>query len=201
VAPTDTTGLQPGTAPFLLPITIVPAQAPTTPTSTGQAAAPGTQTGQAANLLLIGAPDTTSLAGGAGNDLLIAPATTAPGTTATLQGNAGNDALIGRGGNDVLQGGPGDDMLFGGIGTNQLNGGPGRDLFVFEGGTDTIQDFTPADGDRIRITGDAATVSALVASAVATPDGVRLTPEAGASITLLGISPQELSTDWFTPTP
>jgi len=152
-------------------------------------------------MVLIGAPGTTSLTGGDGNDLLIAPPAAPSAQGATIQGNAGNDALIGRSGNDVLQGGPGADMLFGGLGANLLNGGPGNDLFVFEGGTDTIQDFTPADGDRIHITGDAATVSALVASAVTTSDGVRLTSETGGSITLLGLSPQQLSTDWFTPTP
>jgi len=146
-------------------------------------------------------PGDTILASGDANNLLIAPATTAAGTSATLQGNAGNDTLIGRSGNDMLQGGPGDDMLFGGLGANQLSGGPGQDLFVFEGGSDTIQDFTPAEGDRIRIAGQQTMASTLIDSAIATPDGVLLVPQTGGSLTLLGLSPQQLSIDWFTPTP
>jgi uncharacterized protein (TIGR03118 family) len=71
--------------------------------------------------------------------------------TAILDGGAGNDRLVGGGGNDILLGGPGNDRLFGrhgrdiligGDGQDKLNGGPGDDLLI--GGTTAYDSNIPA---------------------------------------------------------
>jgi Ca2+-binding RTX toxin-like protein len=74
--------------------------------------------------------------GGQGDDFLSADA--------TLNGDAGNDLLIGGTGADTINGGPGDDVIDGRGGTNTITGGPGgagdTDTFLVTGtaGPDTI---------------------------------------------------------------
>ena len=68
-----------------------------------------------------------------------------------IEGNQGNDTLLGYLGNDTLLGGQGKDLLVGAGGENVLNGGPGADIFKFGHGVphspttligqDTIEDF------------------------------------------------------------
>ncbi len=68
----------------------------------------------------------------------------------TINGNEGNDVLIGGNGNDKLNGGTGNDVLMGGGGADQLAGGAGNDTFLFKAisdstpgaSHDTITDFT-----------------------------------------------------------
>ncbi|MDI6003038.1 VCBS domain-containing protein, partial [Cobetia pacifica] len=94
---------------------------------------------------LIGQGGNDILSGGVGSD--------------RLEGGSGNDALRGGTGNDILSGGEGDDLLVGGSGNDILTGGDGADTFQWmsgddvnsEGGmaTDTITDFSVADGDVI----------------------------------------------------
>jgi Ca2+-binding RTX toxin-like protein len=71
----------------------------------------------------------------------------------TLAGQDGADTLAGDAGADELAGGAGDDRLDGGQGFDRLNGGAGADLFVhesrFPGGSDWIQDYSAAEGDRL----------------------------------------------------
>jgi Ca2+-binding RTX toxin-like protein len=73
----------------------------------------------------------------------------------TLNGGNGNDTLNGNGGNDQLTGGNGDDLLDGGLGNDILNGGANADKFVIKlnEGTDTIQDFSIAQGDLFALGG------------------------------------------------
>ncbi|WP_211217237.1 Ig-like domain-containing protein [Psychromonas ossibalaenae] len=71
-----------------------------------------------------------------------------------LEGLAGDDVLVAGDGNDWLEGGSGDDLLIGGKGDDQLIGGQGADTFVWlagdaDGGTDHIQDFNIAEGDKL----------------------------------------------------
>ncbi|PQJ62708.1 Ig-like domain-containing protein [Photobacterium angustum] len=83
----------------------------------------------------------------------------------TLNGNGGNDILLGDGGNDTLNGGDGDDLLLGGYGNDTLSGGDGndiltggagRDLFLFDTiskdkvSTDHITDFKVSE-DKLNI--------------------------------------------------
>ena len=58
-----------------------------------------------------------------------------------LFGRDGNDRLEGRSGNDYLNGGGNQDMLIGGDGDDVLRGGTSRDTFVFDAGSDVIEDW------------------------------------------------------------
>jgi Ca2+-binding RTX toxin-like protein len=113
---------------------------------------------------LLGEDGNDSLFGGAGDDLLDGGA-----GGDLIYGDAGNDTLEGGAGADWLHGGAGDDRIVGGSGKDTLVGGPGRDtllggadadLFVVElhlpgapassgAAPDRIEDFAPAEGDRI----------------------------------------------------
>ena len=94
-----------------------------------------------------------------------------------ILGLTGNDRLEGRGGRDLLSGGDGKDVLLGGGGGDWLAGGAGRDVltggrsadrFVFTqldhsgigGARDVITDFSPADRDRIDVSGIDASAAA-----------------------------------------
>lgn len=72
-----------------------------------------------------------------------------------LIGFGGNDTLIGNFGNDTLLGGDGNDVLRGGAGRDLLTGGAGEDVFAFDyfSGTrevDSIRDFSSAQ-DKIAL--------------------------------------------------
>jgi uncharacterized protein (TIGR03118 family) len=60
------------------------------------------------------------------------------GVTAVLNGGAGNDMLIGGGGNNVLVGGTGNDKLFGQSGRDLLIGGDGLDRLLGRGNDDIL---------------------------------------------------------------
>jgi Ca2+-binding RTX toxin-like protein len=51
----------------------------------------------------------------------------------TLDGEAGNDVLLGGQGDDVLTGGSGNDLLSGGAGNDFMLGGDGDDIFSYRG--------------------------------------------------------------------
>ncbi len=91
-----------------------------------------------------------SLNGGDGNDTL-----TGVSGNDTLIGGNSNDLLGGGDGNDSLNGGDGNNILNGGLGTDTLTGGAGTDRFAYTAtgqGTDTITDFTIAQGDLLAFT-------------------------------------------------
>ena len=82
----------------------------------------------------------------------------------TAGGGPGNDSLHGGGGHDTLylglgndegRGGDGNDTLTAGPGFDRLWGDAGADQFVFwrGAGFNRIEDFTPADGDTLAISG------------------------------------------------
>ncbi|WP_321406233.1 retention module-containing protein [Tolumonas auensis] len=119
------------------------------------------------------------IAGRAGNDI--------------LHGGDGNDSLVGGYGNDVLYGDAGTDSLYGnesndtltgGLGNDILTGGDGADIFKWTSAditssgapfTDTITDFSIADGDRLDLTdvltGEPANDLTSYLSVVDTPSG------------------------------
>jgi Ca2+-binding RTX toxin-like protein len=68
--------------------------------------------------------DEASLAGGSGNDAIIAASFAGP---VTLDGGARNDLLVGGAASDSLVGNAGDDTLAGGAGNDTLAGGDGTD--------------------------------------------------------------------------
>lgn len=69
--------------------------------------------------------------GGDGNDTLDG---SAAGIGITLNGDAGNDSLVGSSSADTINGGAGDDTITGGQGRDVLSGGGGNDEFVFNHG-------------------------------------------------------------------
>ena len=99
-----------------------------------------------------------TLNGGDGGDVM-----NGGGGSDDLIGGDGKDRLIGSAGNDTLRGGALDDwldggrhkdLLIGGPGSDLLTGGADADVFMFKrvtDGIDTISDWTPGEGDVIRV--------------------------------------------------
>ena len=77
--------------------------------------------------------ETANLSGGEADNQLIANQFTLG--SVTLQGNGGNDVLVGGSQKDSLDGGAGRDLLIGGPGADSIIGGTGEDILV--GGTTT----------------------------------------------------------------
>ncbi|WP_028312012.1 beta strand repeat-containing protein [Derxia gummosa] len=127
------------------------------------------------NDTMAGTDGNDQLFGEGGNDVLYggsaSPLSEAYGGYDALFGGAGNDQLYGGGGNDTLDGGAGLDTLDGGIGDDTLGGGGGADVFVFrvsDNSSDTVLDFSQADGDRIDVSalgvGDFASLQRLMST-------------------------------------
>ena len=121
--------------------------------------------GGAGDDILNGGSGDDDLWGGAGDDILDGGAGNddlwGGGGDDILDGGAGNDdvrggnddgTLYGGAGNDRLNGEGGDDTLYGGDGKDYLRGGDDADIFVLGSENDTVVDFTPSDGDKIRVT-------------------------------------------------
>jgi Ca2+-binding RTX toxin-like protein len=82
--------------------------------------------------------EATTLNGDSGQDLLLGG-----GGAETLNGGADSDGISGRGGNDTMNGDAGDDRLRGGPGNDPQQGGQGADEFLW----------VPGDGDDTNIDG------------------------------------------------
>ncbi len=139
------------------------------------------------NDFLKGANGDDVIGGGAGNDDLYGGA-----GHDKLLGEDGNDELFGNKGNDSLLGGLGKDTLNGGQGNDKLSGGFGIDTFIFgkNEGDDVIRDFE-AGRDIIELGTQTYTV-------VESADGdAVLELSGGGSVTLLGISIDDINSDWF----
>jgi Ca2+-binding RTX toxin-like protein len=96
-------------------------------------------TGLSARIRVIGAEpgaDRVTVNARAGDDVVQAFQTAAGAALLVLNGEAGNDVLIGGDGPDVLTGGDGDDVLLGGDGDDSLDGGPGDDVLIGGDGND-----------------------------------------------------------------
>ena len=77
---------------------------------------------------------TVVINGDAGNDILVGSAT----LNDVMNGGAGNDVVNGRGGSDTLGGDADNDTLLGGGGDDNLFGGDGADRIKGQGGTDSV---------------------------------------------------------------
>ena len=109
-----------------------------------------------------------------------------------LYGGSGDDRLFGGQDADTLSGGAGSDTLYGNRGDDVLVGGAGSDVFVLTGtGTDTVNDFSSAEGDRIDV-GDSNAVVIGTASS-----GFALLSEGDVSIELVGVATSDVQTSWF----
>jgi peroxidase len=122
-----------------------------------------------------------------------------------LSGSDARDLLIGLAGKDRLQGGAGDDQLVGGSdkdklvgggGDDILEGGEGRDVFVIQAGSghDTITDFSR--GDVIHLSGVGAKRFRDLDFGES-DKGVVLTLADGSTVTLEGLSEDDLDRDDF----
>ncbi|WP_430463905.1 Hint domain-containing protein [Tabrizicola sp.] len=80
-------------------------------------------------------PFTNIFYGNAGNDLL-----DGRGGDDSLYGGADNDTIYGGAGADLIDGGSGDDLLFGGAGADTIDGGIGNDTIVIGAGSDGFGD-------------------------------------------------------------
>lgn len=80
--------------------------------------------------------------GDAGDDVLIA---TGLVPNLRMDGQDGNDAVIGGDGNDTLIGGAHKDVLYGGLGNDRLNGNGGNDKLIGEAGSDRLYGYAGDD--------------------------------------------------------
>jgi Ca2+-binding RTX toxin-like protein len=75
--------------------------------------------------------------GQGGNDTITLDESNGALPAAQLFGGAGNDTLLGKGGNDLLFGGAGNDTLTGGDGNDQVFGEAGNDRMIWNPGDDS----------------------------------------------------------------
>ncbi|UWQ19653.1 calcium-binding protein [Jannaschia sp. M317] len=124
----------------------------------------GTRNGAFSDLsdTILGMEGADTIDAGAGNDLIWGGTEDdfifAGAGADRAAGQDGNDTINGGSGSDLLFGGAGNDTLDGGQGFDRLNGGDGADHFVhvsrFPGGSDWVQDYDAAQGDRLVTTRD-----------------------------------------------
>lgn len=149
-----------------------------------------TVTGNANDNFIIGNAGNNDLIGYAGNDVIYAY-----GGSDGLRGGAGNDHYLGGNGNDFLFGDAGLDYLHGEAGRDILNGGADADWFVFANtnSTDTVQDFSLLENDRLRLNDDLWTGTLTAGQVVSqfasvTAAGVMFNFGDGDTLTLAGVT-------------
>ncbi len=152
-----------------------------------------------ANLSVIGNASGNFIIGNAGNNELIGY-----GGNDVIYAYAGNDGLRGGDGHDHFLGGNGDDILVGEAGLDYMHGEAGRDwmiggtgadwfAFADTNGTDTIEDFSLIERDRLRLnddlwTGTLTTDEIVSRFATVTAAGVVFNFGDGDTLTLLGVT-------------
>nr|WP_260630499.1 hypothetical protein [Pseudomonas syringae]UVN18343.1 hypothetical protein pPsy0462d_00001 [Pseudomonas syringae] len=70
-----------------------------------------------------------------------------------MNGEDGNDTLLGGAGNDMLSGGNDDDVMDGGSGNDTLSGGGGSDTYIFRKGSgqDTVLNYAYLDATQNKL--------------------------------------------------
>jgi Ca2+-binding RTX toxin-like protein len=76
------------------------------------------------------ANDALTIDARAGDDVAVAAGLASSSLALTLDGDTGDDVLVGSAGNDTLFGRDGDDVLLGGPGLDVLDGGPGNNVLI-----------------------------------------------------------------------
>lgn len=117
----------------------------------------------------------------------------------TLNGGSGEDFLSGGDGDDSIEGGSGDDVIVGGWGNDTLRGGGGKDDFHLGDfdGNDVILNFQRGQDQIYFTVSDPLDFQSLLASAVYADGNTTLTYFQGATVTLVGLSPGQLSAGDF----
>ncbi|MEP9352368.1 calcium-binding protein [Xanthobacter sp. KR7-65] len=67
-----------------------------------------------------------------------------------MAGGAGNDSLVASAGNDTLSGNAGDDYLDGGTGADAMTGGTGNDVYLVDNTGDTVSEADGGGTDLVR---------------------------------------------------
>ena len=104
-----------------------------------------------------GGTEADQIGGGAGNDTLFGgdgnDTVFGGGDQDLIYGDAGDDFIWAGPGNDTVYGGTGNDSIASGGGSDTIFGGAGADAFVFyrNYGDTRIEDFNPAEGDRLHL--------------------------------------------------
>jgi Ca2+-binding RTX toxin-like protein len=86
----------------------------------------------------------------AGDDVVDASGVAAGAMLLTLDGDDGDDVLLGGAGDDTLLGRAGDDVLIGGPGSDTLDGGPGSNIVIDSFRGTTLTSATFADKDWLK---------------------------------------------------
>jgi Ca2+-binding RTX toxin-like protein len=145
------------------------------------------------DILIAGAGD-DRVTGADGGDLLEGGA-----GADTLNGGSGEDFLSGGEGDDSIEGGSGDDAISGGRGNDTLRGGGGKDDFHLQDfdGSDVIVNFQRGQDQIFLTVSDPLDLQSLMATAVYSGGDTTLTYFQGATITLVGVAPGQLSQSDF----
>jgi serralysin len=113
--------------------------------------------GGGGNDTVLGGDGIDELAGGTGDDLIGAgdgndTVFAAPGND-TVFGDGGDDFIWAGWGDDRVSAGSGNDTILPGTGDDTISGGTGADVFIFyaNNGTNLIEDFSLAEGDRLHL--------------------------------------------------
>ena len=153
--------------------------------------------GNTGNDQVFGEDGADTVRGGQGNDTVYGGA----GNDPHVNGNIGNDIVYGEAGNDTVYGGQNDDTLYGDAGNDWLSGdlgadlmygGPGADRFLFRvgAGTDWVNDFNFAEGDRIQLAQGQTYV------ATSHQGQAMITLGSGTNLGLSGVAASSFSADW-----
>lgn len=115
-------------------------------------------------------------------------------TDTIIAGDLRDQTIVGGGGNDTIIGGAGNDTITGGL---------GDDVFGFVGGANThttITDFSAGDSIFIDIEGvsNIADLKAMLVSVNSSGGNLTATFTDGSSITLIGVSADDITADLFT---
>ena len=146
---------------------------------------------------IYGGVGTQFLMGDAGNDVIFGGS-----GSQTLWGGAGSDTLWAGSGTQILDGNAGNDILHAGVGNDTLTGGAGRDIFAFDrasSGHHVVTDFRVGQ-DMIQVEKGINGLASLRPSDLSlhlmTGNGSAavLTLGGGATVTLTGISTDQLTT-------
>ena len=146
---------------------------------------------------IYGGLGTQFLMGDAGSDLIVGGS-----GSQTLWGGAGSDTLWAGSGTQMLDGNAGNDVLHAGGGNDTLTGGAGRDIFAFgraSNGRNVITDFRVGQ-DMIEAEKGITGLASLRPSelslhlAAGKDSSAVLTLGSGATVTLTGISADQLAT-------
>lgn len=127
-----------------------------------------------------------------------------------LTGGSGADSILGGYGDDVISGGAGNDHLDGEWGDDELTGGAGADKFTFYSdnwddvhdgvanlwGNDTITDFDPSQ-DMIHFSGTLVRSGERDITITEVNGNTVIEAFWGDSVTLIGVTPDQLSDDNF----